>query len=73
MLVFHARSNLERTKMRPDPKKMSTDGFALNLALVGVAAVLSNLTISSVICNACPEDIHRRLRAQPGAGGLINC
>ncbi|PRW05883.1 putative ubiquitin conjugation factor E4 [Chlorella sorokiniana] len=27
-------SNLERTKMRPDPKKMSTDGFALNLALV---------------------------------------
>lgn len=37
---FRPCSNMERTKMRPDPKKMSTDGFALNLALVGRLAVL---------------------------------
>lgn len=35
-MLSPCRSNLERTKMRPDPKKMGTDAFCLNLALVGL-------------------------------------
>ena len=28
-------SNLQRAKIRPDPRKSATDGFVLNLAAVG--------------------------------------